>query len=222
MQLQLQLKLSSMKPNLDLCPPASRLGKTFWCQCGECVVQGSKTGTRLFWLCRVCGESSLSVEGLHVDLQLSRSTCQCFQASDDPHSVTCSWTALTGFLDMTKRPLKCLTQQPWVEIFCFSPLALLSSIDGSFSHHCLYLFYTLSLLKSQSARAATQQTSLKFLVPRKPMKANAILSVLVDLAAAESATEDRFQRRRPTRLTLSCTLSARSSRVWKALELSGQ
>ena len=28
---------------------------------------------------------------------------------------------------MTKRPLKCLTQQPWVEIFCFSPLALLSS-----------------------------------------------------------------------------------------------
>ena len=44
--------------------------------------EGSKTGTRLlFCLCRVCGESSLSVEGLHVDLQLSRSTCQCFQAS---------------------------------------------------------------------------------------------------------------------------------------------
>ena len=34
------------------------------------------------------------------------------------------------------------------------------------------------------------------------MKADAILSVLVNLAAAESATEDRFQRRRPTRLTL--------------------
>ena len=30
-------------PDLDLCPPASRVGKTFWCQCGECVVQGSKT-----------------------------------------------------------------------------------------------------------------------------------------------------------------------------------
>ena len=69
-------------PDLDLCPPASRVGKTFWCQCGECIVQGSKTGTRLlFWLCRVCGESSLSVEGLHVDLQLSRSTCQCLWAS---------------------------------------------------------------------------------------------------------------------------------------------
>ena len=34
-------------PDLDLCPPASRVGKTFWCQCGECVVQGSKIGTRL-------------------------------------------------------------------------------------------------------------------------------------------------------------------------------
>ena len=69
-------------PDLDLCPPASRVGKTFWCQCGEFSVQGSKTGAGLlFWLCRVCGESSLSVEGLHVDLHLSRSTWQCFQAS---------------------------------------------------------------------------------------------------------------------------------------------
>ena len=29
-----------------------------------------------------------------------------------PHLVTCSWTAMTGFLDMTKRSPKCLTQQP--------------------------------------------------------------------------------------------------------------
>ena len=36
-------------PDLDLYPPASRVGKTFWCQCGECVVQGSKTGTRLLF-----------------------------------------------------------------------------------------------------------------------------------------------------------------------------
>ena len=36
-------------PDLDLCPPASRVGKTFWCPCGECVVQGSKTGTRLLF-----------------------------------------------------------------------------------------------------------------------------------------------------------------------------
>ena len=36
-------------PDLDLCPPASRVGKTFWCQCGECVVQGSKTGKRLLF-----------------------------------------------------------------------------------------------------------------------------------------------------------------------------
>ena len=56
------------------------------------------------------------------------------------------------------------------------------------------------------------------------MKAHAIRSMLVVLAAAEieSATEDRFQRRRPTRLTVSRTLSARSSRRSKAMELSGQ
>ena len=54
------------------------------------------------------------------------------------------------------------------------------------------------------------------------MKAHAILSMLVVLAAAESATEDRFQRRRPTRLTASRTRSARarSSRRSKAMELS--
>ena len=36
-------------PDLHLFPPASRVGKTFWCQCGECVVQGSKTGTPLLF-----------------------------------------------------------------------------------------------------------------------------------------------------------------------------
>ena len=56
------------------------------------------------------------------------------------------------------------------------------------------------------------------------MEARAILSMLVVLAAAESTTEDRFQRRRPTRLTVSGTLSARSSRRSKTIgiELSGQ
>ena len=54
------------------------------------------------------------------------------------------------------------------------------------------------------------------------MKAHAIRSMLVVLAAAESATEDRFQRHHPTRLTVSCTLSARSSRRSKAMDLSGQ
>ena len=54
MQLQLplieaQFDENESDPDLDLCPPASRVGKTFWCQCGECVVQGSKTGTRLLF-----------------------------------------------------------------------------------------------------------------------------------------------------------------------------
>ena len=44
-----QFDINESDPDLDLCPPASRVGKTFWCQCGECVVQGSKTGTRLLF-----------------------------------------------------------------------------------------------------------------------------------------------------------------------------
>ena len=39
-----------------------------------------RTASGFFLLCRVRGESSLSVEGLHVDLQLSRSTCHCLHA----------------------------------------------------------------------------------------------------------------------------------------------
>ena len=75
-----------------------------------------------------------------------------------------------------------------------------------------------------SRRATTQQAVSKLPVPRKPMKAHAILSVLVVLAAAKSTTEDGFQRRRSTRLTLS-THAAHSifmARCSKALELSGQ
>ena len=44
-----QFEENESDPDLDLCPPASRVGKTFWCQCGECVVQGSNTGTRLLF-----------------------------------------------------------------------------------------------------------------------------------------------------------------------------
>ena len=73
-QTQQQLKLSPVKTkaihaDLDLCPSASPVGNTFWCQWGECFFarDRSKTGLRLlFWLCRAGGESSLSIERLHV------------------------------------------------------------------------------------------------------------------------------------------------------------
>ena len=26
-------------PDLDLCPPSSPVGNTFWCQCGECFAR---------------------------------------------------------------------------------------------------------------------------------------------------------------------------------------
>ena len=210
-------------PDLDLCPSASRVGNTFWCQCGEGVVRhASKTGLRLlFWLCRMWGESVLSAEGLHINLQLSRTTCHYLQAFSFTYVFF-----FGGGGGMTKRPLKCLTQQQVSGNFLVFATALLRSIDGSFIHHCLYLFFNFSEFSGSewSRRAATKHTSSKFLVPRKLMKAHATLSVFVVLAVAKSATEDRFQRRRPTRLTLSthAVRSVVTSRRSKALERSGQ
>ena len=89
------------------------------------------------------------------DLQLSRSTCHCLHAFSFSYLF---WTALRDFLDMTKRPLRVSPSNKWVEIFCFSPLALLCPVadDGSFIHHCWYFFSTnfrsfRQRLKSQSS-----------------------------------------------------------------------
>ena len=128
-------------PDLTLCPPASPVGNTFWCQCGECFPRDQRQD----YVCcfdyvdRV--EKVHSVERLHVGLQLSRSTCHCLHAFSFSYLF---WTALRDFLDMTKRPLSVSPSNKWVEIFCFSPLALLCPVDGSFIHHCLYFFYKFS------------------------------------------------------------------------------
>ena len=45
------------------------------------------------------------------------------------------------FFGHDQAPSKCLLQQQVSENFCFSPLALLCPVDGSFIHHCLYFFY---------------------------------------------------------------------------------
>ena len=103
-------------------------------------------------------------------------------------------------------------------VFCHLRFFALS-MDRSFTIVCIFSTNFRSFrqrLKSQSSHPTNIVE-----IPRsscKPMKAHAILSVLVVLAAAESATEDRFQRRRPTRLTVSRTPSARSSRRSKAME----
>ena len=50
-----------------------------------------------------------------------------------------------------KRPLSVPPPPPsnkWVETFCFSPLALLCPVDGSFIHHCLYIFYKFSQFRA--------------------------------------------------------------------------
>ena len=54
---------------------------------------------------------------------------------------------------------------------------------GAITITCLYFFYKFSQFRGSdwSHRAATQHTSSRFLVPRKSMKAHAILSMLVVL-----------------------------------------
>ena len=46
-------------------------------------------------------------------------------------------------------PSECLPySNKWVETFCFSPLALFCPVDGSFIHHCLYIFYKFSQFRA--------------------------------------------------------------------------
>ena len=65
-------------------------------------------------------------------------------------------------------------------------------MDRSFTIVCIFSTNFRSFGQRWSRRAATQQTSSKFLVPRKSMKAHAILSMLVVLAAAESKQKTVF------------------------------
>ena len=122
-----------------------------------------------------------------------------------------------------KAPSKCLPQQR-VEQFCFSPLALLCPIDGSFIHHCLYFFYKFSQFRAAIEVAEQppnkRRRNSSFLVNRwKLMPSFRCLSYLLQ-PKAQQKTVNGFQRRRPTRLTVSRTQSARSSRRSKAMELS--
>ena len=109
--------------------------------------EGSKTRLRLlFWLRRARGESSPSVDRTTA----RRST---FVAVDLPLFARISfsylfWTALRDFLDMPKRPLSVFPSNKWVEMICFSPLAPLCPVDGSFIHHCLYFFYKFSQFRA--------------------------------------------------------------------------
>ena len=211
-QAQLQLKLSSMKTEAIQTWTCVRLHLQWGTHSGvsvESASRGIETGLRLlFWLCRVCGESSLSAEGQHVDLQLPRMTCECLQAS------SCTYLflmALRGRLGAW--PSALLYVSPG-----FRHCA--SFLRRWIVHSLLFVFF---LQFSQfsgskwSRRAATQKTASKFLVLRKPMKAHAILLVLVVLVTAKSATEDRFSDV-AVQLGWPCrrTPSVRSSRRSKA------
>ena len=50
-------------PDLDLRPPASRVGNTFWCQCGECVARDRRQD------CVCCSDDVKCVEKVHSALK---------------------------------------------------------------------------------------------------------------------------------------------------------
>ena len=128
-------------PDLDLWSPTSRVGNTFWCQCGECVARDRRQDCVCCFHCVECGKKSLlSFEGLHVhvDLQLSRSTCHCFHASSFSYVFLTVLSSREALWTVTKRPLIVSHNNKRVEIFGFSPLALLCPVDGSFIHHCIF------------------------------------------------------------------------------------
>ena len=124
-------------PDLDLCPPASPVGNTFWCQCGECFARNRRqdcavvlimsSAWRKFTQRRTTARRSTSTT-VAVDLPLFT---RIFLQLLVPDGVE----RLFGH---DQAPSKCLPSNKWVEIFCFSPLALLCPVDGSFIHHCLY------------------------------------------------------------------------------------
>ena len=197
-QLQLKLRWKRKRSRLGLVVSACfSSGNTFWCQCGECFARDRRQDCVCCfdYVERVEKVHSLSVERLHVDLQLPRSTCHCLHAFSFSYLF---WTALRDFFDMTKCPLNLPQQQVSGNLFFFRHLRFFApSMEGSFTIVFFLQIFAVSG-SDWSRRAATQQTSSKFLVPRKSMKAHAILSMLVVLVAAESATEDRFQRRAPS------------------------
>ena len=225
-QTQLQLKLSPVKTKVIQTWPCVRLLLQWGTHSGVSAEsasrgEGSKTGLRLlFWLCRARGESS------QRRTTARRSTTV---AVDLPLFARIFLQLLV--LDGVERlfghdqaPSKCLPQQQVSGNLLF--FATCASLPRRWIVQSPLFVFFLQIFavsgRDWSRRAATQQTSSKFLVPRISTKAHAILSMLVVLAAAESATEDRFQRRRPTRLTVSRTQSARSSRRSKAMELSSR
>ena len=155
----------------------------------ESVSRGLQDRTE-FWLCRVCGERSLSLEGLHADLQLSRSTCHTL--CTHVHSLTYSGRLWEAFFKWPSAPYTSqAATSEWTYYFLF--FAACACLPCQWIVHSPLFIYFLQVfavfgerLKSQS-RYPTKWS--KFLDPRKPVKDHTIHSVLVVLAAAESATD---------------------------------
>ena len=86
-----------IEPDLDLWPPASRVGNTDWCQCGKCVARDRRQD------CVCCFDYDECVE------KIRSASEQCITAVAD-FATVCTHpevllTALRGFLDLTKRSL---------------------------------------------------------------------------------------------------------------------
>ena len=206
-------------PDLHLWLPASRVGEHILVSVRKVRREGTKTGLRVLVLMissawrkfaqrRRTARRSTAVA---VDLPLFTRIAIQLRVLDGVERL---W-------GHEQAPSKRLTQQQGSEKLLFlATKAGASSMDCS--SKIVFFWYKFSQFSrsDSSRRAATQQTSSKFLVPQKMLKAHAILSVLVVLADAESGTEDHFQHPRPTQLTVSRTGAVRS--IVAPLKLSGQ
>ena len=142
-QTQLQLKLSPVKTKAMI-------------QTWTCVRLLLQWGTRCFARdrrqdCVCCFAHVERVEKVHSAAATARRSTTV--AVDLPlfARIFLQLLVLDGverLLDMTKRPLSVSPTNKSVEIFCFSALALLCPVDGSFIHHCLYFFYKFSQFRA--------------------------------------------------------------------------
>ena len=86
----------AQEPSMDVWPPESRTGNTDWCQCGECVARERRQD------CVCCKEYAECLTKLcEGDSSYCITAHKDFDVVCTNRAVLC--TALTGFLDMTKR-----------------------------------------------------------------------------------------------------------------------
>ena len=224
MQLQLQLKLSSMKTKAIQTWTCVRLLLEWGRHSGVSVESAScrdrrQTGTRLlFWSASVWKKfaqrrrTARRSSAVAVDLPVFSSILASFS-----YVLLDCVDRLFGH-DQAPSKMSHPATSEW-KSFVFLRLRFFPpSMDRSVTIVCIFSTHFSVEVAEQPPNKRRWHSS--FLVKR--WKLTPSFRCLSTLLPPKAQRKDRFQPRRPTRLTFSCTLSARLSRLWKGLELSGQ